>query len=85
MDTNQRILQRILNEYRFNDKPNERLWLDTDEQYRDEDNLKVTMTSNGYLAYHKLTTLLYELNEITDCLPQINDIIYALDFIVNEE
>lgn len=81
----QMILQRILNEYGFNKQTDKQLFLDVDDYFYDEDEYKITMTSEGYIAYHRLTTLLYELNKIINCLPQIKDIIYALDFIVEDK
>lgn len=85
MNTKQRMLTRIINEYFFNNKLTERLWLDEKDIHRDEDNLLVTMTDLGYLSYNKLTTLLYELAELTDCLKEVNEIVDTLDYIVNSE
>lgn len=84
MNRKQIMLQRILNEYGFNKQTDKQLFLDVDDYFYDEDGIKTTMTSEGYIAYHRLTTLLYELNEIINCLPEINDIVYALDFIVED-
>lgn len=85
MNTKQRMFTRIINEYFFNNKLTERLWLDEKDIHRDEDNLLVTMTDLGYLSYHRLTTLLYDLAELTDCLKEVNEIVDTLDFIINNE
>lgn len=85
MNTKQRMLTRIINEYFFNGKLSDRLWLDEKDIHRDEDNLLVTMTDLGYLSYHKLTTLLYELAQLTDCLREVNEIVDTLDYIINDK
>lgn len=85
MNTKQRMLTRIINEYFFNGKLSDRLWLDEKDIHRDKDNLLITMTDLGYLSYHKLTILLYELAQLTDCLKEVNEIVYTLDYIVNGE
>lgn len=85
MNTKQKMMTRIINEYFFNGRLPEKLWLDDKDIHRDEDNLLVTMTDLGYLSYHKLTTLLYDLAELTDCLKEVNEIVDTLDCIVNNE
>lgn len=85
MNTKQRMLTKVINEYFFNGKLNESLFLDEKDIHRDEDNLLITMTDLGCLSYNKLTTLLYELAQLTDHLKEVNEIIYTLDYIVNGE
>ena len=75
-------LEDILKTYKFA-KNNTKLFLK--RPYKDCDNFTITMTNKGYKAYNKLTSLLYDIAQLTDTLSQVNDIVYRLDRILTED
>lgn len=75
-------LEYILKTYKFANS-NSNLFLK--RPYKDCDNFTITMTKQGYKAYDKLTSLLYDVAELTGTLSQVNDIINCLDNITIED
>lgn len=75
-------LEDILKTYKFA-KNNTKLFLK--RPYKGYDNFTTTMTNQGYEAYSKLTSLLYDVAQLTDTLSQVNDIVCCLDRILIED